>query len=523
MFASLLSGRKYEFGGFLKKKVDLQETGAKALPFSKENNLMARYSARAATSIFVILITASAASAIGKQRTQDPPSEQQVDSFIEQGMAKMDIPGAAVALIKNGKITHVRGFGVTGDSGIPVTAHTPFQIASMTKSFTSLVVLQLAEEKRLSIDDPVVKYIPHFHTSDDEVSDRITIRQLMDHRSGISTLDGNRYQRTTYRGKDATERAVRNLSSARLRDSPGERFHYSNANYATLAHLIETIEQAPFEEVLKARIFSRLGMANTYVQVPSKAVEPEAKGHLQWFGIPVEDHFVAGRMMMGAGGITTSAEDLAKYMISVSQADPRIVPAALAKSWAQQSVTPYEFGWEHNSFGGKSVIFHGGENPGFRSVMMYTPENGRGGLFLMNASGTLGGNLPDGTIRYALGLPPISIAPSGVFVMLLWGSLASMLGLMIACVFSIFRLHKNASKPWDRSKPAKWAFIILPSLGFIAFAFSMLFYVPRSFGVNFAAASLFNPDLGLLLFSMAAIATVWAGIRTERLIRRYRI
>lgn len=451
---------------------------------------------------------------------QERPSVQYVDTFIQDGMEQLNIPGAAVALIEDGEITHMRGFGRIDGSGTAVTPQTPFQIASVTKSFTSLIVLQLADEGRLSIDDPVVQHIPYFRTRDPEMSNAITIRHLMNHRSGLTTLDGNRYQRTQYRGADATERAVQRLTQAKLHSAAGERYQYSNANYATLAHLIETIEQIPYEEVIEARIFSKIGMINTYVQFPNKRAAEEAKGHRQWFGFAREDHLIAGRMMIGAGGIVSSVEDLAKYLIAISTDDPQIVPVALSEAWTKDREFAYEFGWHHDTFDGRRVIFHDGANPGFRSLVMYAPEMRHGGLFLMNVSGTLEGNLSYGTMRYALGLPPTSIAPYELFVRLLWGSLGLMIILAIACGFSIRKLRRNASKPWVRSRPLRLALISLPSLALLGFAFAQWFYVPRSFGVNFSASSLFYPDLGVLSLGMAAIAIFWASVRTVLLIRR---
>ncbi|MEE9330587.1 MAG: serine hydrolase domain-containing protein [Parvularculaceae bacterium] len=461
------------------------------------------------------------ASASGQESDHMAPTAQEIDAYIEDGMTQLNVPGAAVALFEDGKITHQRGFGRRNSSGDPVTLQTPFQIASVTKSFTSLIVLQLADEGRLSIDDPLVNYIPYFRTSNREMSKAITIRHLMNHRSGLSTLDGNRYQRTKYRGADATERAVRKLARVNLRAAPGEQFQYSNANYATLAHLIETIEQIPHEEVMEARIFSKIGMANTYVQIPNKPTAEEAKGHLQWFGVPREDHVIAGRMMMGAGGITTSAEDLAKYLIAISQNDPRIVPAALTHSWENNELV-YEFGWQYDTIDGRRVIFHDGANPGFRAFVMYEPGANKGALFIKNMSGTLDGNLHLGAVRYALGMPSIDISPSDFFEKLLWGTLVLTVFLALACFFSLRRLIKNAYKPWWNSKPLRWGLIIFPSAVLVAFAFALWFYVPRTFGVNFASASLFNPDLGALLLAQVFIALTWASARTVFLVRRCR-
>ncbi|MEL7451822.1 MAG: serine hydrolase domain-containing protein, partial [Pseudomonadota bacterium] len=272
------------------------------------------------------------------------PATDQIDAFVMDGLERLGIPGASIGVVQQDKVVHLRGFGQIGHAAEPVTPQTPFQLASLTKSFTALVVLQLAAEGHLSIDDPVVAHMPYFQTADPRASRQITIRHLLNHRSGITTLDGNRYQRTRYRGADATGRAVRRLASAKLQAPPGARFQYSNANYATLAHLIETLEQEPLEDVLERRVFSPLGMANTYAQVPRKPVAAPAKGHLQWFGLAREDHIIAGRMMMGAGGVVSSAEDMAKYLIALSAQDPRIVPQAFADAWQNKGANAYIFG-----------------------------------------------------------------------------------------------------------------------------------------------------------------------------------
>ncbi|MFZ4163783.1 serine hydrolase domain-containing protein [Brevundimonas sp. NPDC058933] len=234
------------------------------------------------------------------------PTVRQVDAYVEIGMKDLHVPGAAVALFSQGKVTDVRGLG-HAQEGAPVTPQTPFQLGSVSKSFTALIVLQLADEGLLSLDDPISKHLPSFRTRDKAGSDLITIRHLLNHRSGLSTLDGNRSQSTTYRGPDAMGRASARLSSATLQSTAGKQFAYSNANYTLLAHLIETVDRRSFEEAVEARIFSRLGMRNSFVQTPKPGSSRPAVGHTQWFGHTVERDFVAGRMMAGPGGVTRLA------------------------------------------------------------------------------------------------------------------------------------------------------------------------------------------------------------------------
>ena len=448
------------------------------------------------------------------------PQPQEIDSFVESGMEQLKTPATAIAFFENGEITHMNGFGRIDGTDAPVTAQTPFQIGSVSKSFTSLVVLQLADEGRLSIDDPVVKHIPYFQTRDPKVSSGVTIRHLMNHVSGIATLDGNRYQATTYRGEDATELAVRRLRNAQLKATPGELYQYSNANYATLAHLIETIEHKPFEKVIEARIFTPLGMKNSFVQTPDKLVQTPARGHLKIFGHPVEKHFIAGRMMMGAGGITASAEDLATYLLALSENDPRVTPSALAKTWAKKWTSGYEFGWEYNQNGQERIIHHGGLNPGFRAMVMYVPEKGTGGVVLTNQSGSFEGNLPWGSLEYALGLKLNGIKPPKPerdrFKMIV----SSTLILALGCILSVYRLYKTRSKPRHRRSIVRWSELLFPTLILGGIAFILYHIVPRLSHVTFPAVGLFYPDLGFLLTIQIATCLVWMVTRFWLLISR---
>ncbi|NOT87004.1 MAG: beta-lactamase family protein [Lysobacter sp.] len=458
---------------------------------------------------------------LSAQTSDQPlPSAEQVDAYIEQGMRQLEIPGAAVALIADGKITHLKGFGDIDGAGTPVSAKTPFQLGSVSKSFAALVVLQLAEEGRLSLDDPVSKYIPYFRADDKTASDKITVRHLLSHRSGLTTLDGNRHQDTTYRGDDAMERVIRELRSAHLFAMPGDRFQYSNANYIVLAQLIETVEKVPYEKVVKARIFSKLGMNNSYVQIADAATAEPAVGHTQWFGRTFERNFIAGRAMMGPGGITASAEDLAAYLIAVFENDPRIMPKALSEALARERKGGYEFGWEFDTVDEQRVVFHGGLNPGFLAMVKYTPDTRKGALVLTNMSSSLEGNFIYGATDYALGLPPTDISPPSIALLRLWGTLGLTFLLAMGCVLSLYALIKRAPKSPRRSVAMKWLWIGVPSLFLFGLSYFLVFVVPQLSGVNLTAVRMFYPDLGLLLAVSSGIAIFWAVARAVLLIAK---
>lgn len=450
--------------------------------------------------------------------TPSVPSAGQVDAYVQQGMADLHIPGAAVALFSNGRVTHVRGLGRADDAGTPVTAQTPFQLGSVSKSFAALVVLQLADEGRVSLDDPIIRYIPSFTTADPAASNQITVRHLLNHRSGLSTLDGNRSQSSTDRGADAMVQAMLKLRVAQLKTRPGERFAYSNANYALVAHLIETVERRPYEDVLQDRIFAPLGLRNAFVQTSKPGSARPAIGHTQWFGQTVERDFVAGRMMAGPGGVTASAEDLATYLVAVFAHDPRIVPASLSESLSRERRGGYEFGWEFDKIKDRRLIFHGGLNPGFWSRVAYEPKTRQGVLVLTNMSGSLEGNLVGGTVNYALGLPAEAIAPAGVNRLRLWGSLGLTLLLALGSALSIRNLLRMKGQADRRLTVARMAVAVVPSLALLGLSYVLVVTVPGLSGVTLIAVYMFYPDVGVLLALSSAIAALWAVVRTGLLL-----
>ncbi len=450
------------------------------------------------------------------------PTARQVDAYIENGMEDLHIPGAAVALFSDGRITHVRGLGCAR-TGTPVTPQTPFQLGSISKSFTALVVLQLADEGLLSLDDPLSKHLPSFRTRDKAVSDLITVRHLLNHRSGLSTLDGNRNQSTTYVGSDAMARASMRLNGATLGSTPGEQFAYSNANYALLAWLIETVDGRSFEDAMEARIFSPLGMRNSFVQTPKPGSSRPAVGHTQWFGHTLERDFVAGRMMAGPGGVTASAEDLATYLVAVFDQDPRIIPPSLSEALSRERRGGYEFGWEFGTFADRKVIFHGGLNPGFLSRVAYDPATRQGALVLTNMSGSLEGNLPGGAVSFALGLPAEEIAPPGVNLLRLWGTLGLTVLLLTGSAISIRNLLALRARLDRRSKVAIVTFAVIPSLVLMGLAYFLTVMVPQFSAVNLTAVYMFYPDVAVLLAACALVAAIWAVVRTGMIATRNRL
>ena len=108
-----------------------------------------------------------------------------IDAYLTREMRDLHIPGLALGIVHNGEIAHLRGFGVADSSGLVVTPQTPFILASASKSFTALAIMQLVEEGKVDLDAPVATYLPSFSVGDDSASGAITVRHLLNHTSGL--------------------------------------------------------------------------------------------------------------------------------------------------------------------------------------------------------------------------------------------------------------------------------------------------------------------------------------------------
>ncbi|MEP3888907.1 MAG: serine hydrolase domain-containing protein [Hellea sp.] len=339
------------------------------------------------------------------------------ETFTKDIMAASNIPGLAVVIFDENGTVYEKAFGIADADKTPVTLDTPFQLGSVSKSFAALVLVQLASEGRVDLDAPVINYLPKFRTADKNVWKDITLQHVLSHRSGISTFNGNRMQRDIYRGTDALDIAIGQLRKTKLVLKPGSQLQYSNANYMLAAAVVEVVTKQSYETVVDERIFKPLAMQNSYVQMPLRESVKEASGFRQWFGIPIAHTFIPGRAMMGAGGVTSSARDLAIYVRAVAAKDPSIIPS----EFADYIITPqghetekegYGLGWMLIDVDNKKVVYHAGLNAGFTAQAGFIEGDRRGGLVLANSSGGLQADVAGVVLRKGLEIPTGPSRPS---------------------------------------------------------------------------------------------------------------
>ena len=315
-----------------------------------------------------------------------------VDRYISEKMRTARIPGLALGIVKDGRILYLKGYGTADASGRPVTPHTPFVIGSVTKSFTSLAVFQLADAGKVELDAPVQRYLPWFHTADSAASAGITVRQLLTMRSGLPQVYET--QLSTDDDSAALERSVRLLRTKKLRDAPGRSTAYANAGYETLGELIQSVSGLSYEDYVKQHIFTPLAMRDAFTSQDAAVQHGMAQGYRWWFGIPVAHTMPYNRTELPAGYIIASAEDMTHYIIAELNAgtygtESVLSPAGMALRHSRPLPAGYGYGWELVDYNGHVVINHDGGSANFQSSVFMDPTAHVGVFVASNVNNAL--------------------------------------------------------------------------------------------------------------------------------------
>jgi len=316
-----------------------------------------------------------------------------IDAYIEEQMDNLDIPGLALGIVEDGQIVHLQGFGVTGSSGEKVTPQTPFYLASVTKSFTALAVMQLVEAGKVDLNAPVQAYLPWFALADKDASAKITVRNLLNHTSGISTSDGE----TDWFSQQNLEETVRGLDHLVLSQPVGTTYQYSNLNYNIVGLIVEKVSGQSYADYVTTHIFEPLEMRHSHTSYTSAREDGLAKGHYYIFGHAFEFGLSIPPAHLPSGFLISSAEDLSRYMIAQlnegKYGDMAIIspqgntemhsPGVLMDN----GVDAYALGWVVSNWDGIPVVQHSGSDGRYLSMITLMPESGTGVVLLSNANG----------------------------------------------------------------------------------------------------------------------------------------
>ncbi len=284
-----------------------------------------------------------------------------------------DVPGASLLVLKDGKAVVRRGYGRADlEKGIEAGPATNYRLASVTKQFTAAAILLLAQDGKLSIEDPVRKWLPTLPQS----AGGMTLRHLLEHTSGL--LDYEDLMAKPYDGqiRDAGVLALLETQD-RLNFPVGSTYRYSNSGYALLALVAERASGVSFPEFLRTRIFAPLGMQDTLAYVADGPEVPlRAWGYSEKDGKWTRTDQNAYSAVLGDGGIYSSIDDLARWDAALYD-DRLLSDASRALAFGKQvqvsgepDATYYGFGWRVTD----DRQWHSGESVGFRNTLVRWPK-----------------------------------------------------------------------------------------------------------------------------------------------------
>jgi CubicO group peptidase (beta-lactamase class C family) len=327
-----------------------------------------------------------------------------IDSFVTGLMALYDIPGAGVALVQNGEVLYVKGYGVRSTAtSAPVTPDTLFAVGSVTKSFTALGVLQLVDQGLIALDTPIITYLPNFTLSDPGATQQVTVRQLLAQTSGLPGGDDSPW----YSGRITTlQEAVDYAANLNLAAAPGTVHIYSNYNYAIAGYLIEQMTGQAWTSYTRVRILNPLGMTDTTfdIQTMQQASDHAVPHSLDILKGMQPSPFVSLTGIASAGALNASTRGMGNYVLlqlnnGTFNGEPLISTAMLNEMNRQQAAYPpqppvgptgfqtngYALGWFTADFNGRQVLWHNGSIDGFYTIVMFIPSEKVGVAVLSNA------------------------------------------------------------------------------------------------------------------------------------------
>ena len=350
------------------------------------------------------------------QDAWSPELAAKVDKLFER-MDKPTSPGCAVAVVRDGRVVHTRGYGMANlDHDIVITPSTVFHVASVSKQFTAAAILLLAREGKLSLDDDVRKHIPELP----DFGTTITIRHLVHHTSGLRDqwelliLAGWRYSLDLITDDDVLQMMARQKD---LNFRPGAEHLYCNTGYTLLATIVKRVSGQTFREFTAARIFSPLGMTRTFFRDDhAEIIKGQAYGY-----VPNRDTYklsVTNFDTAGATSLHTTVEDLALWDRNFY--DGRVggqafLEALLKKgSLANGEELAYASGLTHGTYRGLATVGHGGSDAGYRSDFVRFPTEKFSVVCLCNLSTSNPGELTRRVADVVLDgkLGPVPAAPT---------------------------------------------------------------------------------------------------------------
>ena len=328
----------------------------------------------------LVLVLFPACSVCMEQSARDM---SKFEDFARRAMAAYHVPGASIAIVKDGKIAYAKGFGFRDvEHNLPVSPETIFAIGSCTKAFTATAVGILVDQGKLDWDTPIKKYLPDFAMYDQVATENLSLRDCLCHRAGLPCYDclWNRFR--------SRAELVANLRYLKPNAKFREKYQYNNFMYVLAGYVLETVLGMPWDVFIRENITKPLGMQNTYFSSSVVQTHPNAAlayefdkskhtfKHVDYLNID---------LIAPAGAIYSSAVDMAQWVIMNLRG--RGINAEVHKPqiiMEEGEDIPYCLGWFKLSHEGDEIFMHRGGIVGCSSSVAFMPKKQIGFVVLSN-------------------------------------------------------------------------------------------------------------------------------------------
>ena len=332
-----------------------------------------RRAALRTTSAACLLLIASAA-APGAPAAAAVPTAA-IDALLKDSFPA-DRPGAAVIVVKDGRTVFRKAYGMADlELGVPLQPDMVFRLGSITKQFTAAAILMLAEEGKLSLQDPIEKHLPGYPTQ----GHVITIEHLLTHTSGIqSYTDMPGWMTSRVVSPMTVTELIDGFKKEPMQFAPGERFAYNNSGYILLGAIVEKASGKTYETFVRERIFQPLGMSASFYGSTEPIIPRRAPGYTREGDRPRNARYLSMTQPYAAGSLVSTVDDLARWDGSL-YAETLLKKASLEKAWTPfvlkgGKATGYGYGWGVSKLRGRHAIAHGGGIFGFSTYAVRLPD-----------------------------------------------------------------------------------------------------------------------------------------------------
>ena len=323
-----------------------------------------------ATLILLILSSTSA-----RTQSSTPRLVEALDSLIPKRLPTI-APGCAILIAQKNQILYKMAFGSANlELNVPMTPDMVFRIGSITKQYTAIAILQLAEQGKLSLKDQLQKYLPNIPLSVPPV----TLEHLLTHTSGIPDYEVLNFPvPTAIRVDFPARQIIDSLMKLPLEFTPGSRFHYSNSNYFLLAYILEQVTGLSYPDYLQQHLFTPAGLTHTTYDSPEKLIPGRVSGYAGHDHRWTNAGYISMTQVFGAGALVANVEDMYKWhqalyagrLVKRETLEKALTPFVFSKGQASE----YGYGWFLRRRNNQVSIEHSGGIDGFQADEIYLPE-----------------------------------------------------------------------------------------------------------------------------------------------------